>query len=133
MVFKKGQSGNPAGRPKRKSFHKLLDEMLSLKLRELPPAFADVREVVGKGKGAQVIDLVEDKNKTLSEALTTQLLYRACKGDTALIQSIISRMEGNPKQTNEIDFGDKAVKILTPLVEAIAKRKGMIEEKKDDV
>jgi len=107
--------------------------MLSLKLRELPPAFADVREVVGKGKGAQVIDLVEDKNKTLSEALTTQLLYRACKGDTALIQSIISRMEGNPKQTNEIDFGDKAVKILTPLVEAIAKRKGMIEEKKDDV
>ncbi len=127
-MFKKGQSGNPAGRPKRKSFQKLLDEMLSLKLNELPPAFADVREVVGKGKNAKVIDLVEDKNKTLSEALTTQLLYKARRGDTSLIQAIMERMEGKPKQTSEIDLGEKAVKILTPLVLSIAKRKGMIEE-----
>lgn len=74
--FKKGQSGNPAGRPK--------------KIPELEKLLANV--------------LGETKNDmTAAEAILRSLLNKAVKGDVRAAEVLLARGYGLPKQNINID------------------------------
>jgi ribosomal protein L17 len=73
--FKKGQSGNPAGRPK------------SLTLSEA------YRRELAK------IDPHDALGRTFAEVLAEQMIVKASKGDVAALREIADRVEGKAKQT----------------------------------
>lgn len=72
--FKKGQSGNPAGRPK----SALLSDALRRRLAEV-----DDKDVEGR---------------THAEVIADQLIAKAKEGDVAAIREIADRVEGKARQ-----------------------------------
>ncbi len=82
MPFKKGQSGNPAGRPKKG--HTLSDAI------EKALTTKDVH------KGSSKIT----RNQAIAEVLTQEAL----KGNLKAIDMVLDRMEGKPMQKQEVDM-----------------------------
>jgi Family of unknown function (DUF5681) len=74
--WKKGQSGNPRGRPRRGS---CLADLLRRELERTGPA-----------------------GVTHKEALVNALVETACEGDLRAIDMIFDRVEGRPKQRQEV-------------------------------
>ena len=72
--FKKGQSGNPKGRPKK-----------------IPAIDALLADVLGKERGG----------KTEAEAILTALAMRARSGDVRAAEVLLDRAYGKPKQSIE--------------------------------
>ena len=81
MAWKKGESGNPAGRPKRNF---VLTDALREKLAQ---------PIGGNGK-------------TQLDGVICKLVSLARKGDTHAIQQIFDRLEGRPMQRQEISGPD---------------------------
>ena len=72
--FKKGQTGNPNGRP-----------------RKLPELHVLLADVLGE----------EKDGVTAAEAILKAIRARAAKGDTRAAELLLDRAYGKPKQTNE--------------------------------
>jgi len=72
--FKKGQTGNPNGRPKK-----------------LPELHVLLANVLGEDKGGI----------TAAEAILKAIEAKARKGDTRAAELLLDRAYGKPKQTNE--------------------------------
>jgi hypothetical protein len=89
--FKKGQSGNPAGRPKGSRNYKIL-------FRE---AYKHIAEDLRLGKEPDAL-LVEILKRGIKEAL---------KGNYSFYKDIMDRIYGKPKQTIEAE--EKRLLVLT--------------------
>lgn len=76
--FKKGESGNPSGRPKTKD----LSDALRRKLAEKMPDAAD---------------------KTIADAVADSLVKKAIDGDVQAIREVWNRVEGMPLRTVDVD------------------------------
>lgn len=81
-LFQKGQSGNPAGRPKKEAT-----------LTNILQRIADERSVALNGA-----DMISAK-----EALARKLIQMAMGGDIQAIKYIYDRIDGTPKQTVEME------------------------------
>ena len=80
MAFKKGQSGNPAGRPADgKSWAAVLDKLCD--------------EEVKAGS----------MTMTKKEAICRKLLKLASEGERWAIEALMDRIDGKPKQVSEVD------------------------------
>ncbi len=79
MAWTKGQSGNPAGRPK------------------------------GSGKLTTVLrdrlDVVQSDGRTLAEHVTDVLVSKALEGDTAALRMVYDRAEGPARLNGQDDSG----------------------------
>jgi len=88
-MFKKGQSGNPGGRPKSK--------ILSEAYRKL------LETEIAKGK---------DKGKTYAEVIAAKILKEARKGVVKAASEIANRVEGKPLQSVQISASDPLEDLL---------------------
>jgi pyruvate dehydrogenase complex dehydrogenase (E1) component len=101
--FKKGQSGNPNGRPKkfvttlkeqgykRSEINDTIQAMLSMNLEELKEVF-------------------EDKNATILEKTIANAMKKSLeKGSLYSIETLISRVYGQPKQEIEQTIIEKPI------------------------
>jgi hypothetical protein len=81
--WKKGESGNPGGRPKRRIVSSAIERLL---YQRIPPDHALVRAVP------------ELKGKTWAEALAYGLVLEGVKGGTPAAREIMDRLEGPVRQ-----------------------------------
>ena len=84
--YKKGQSGNPNGRPKGK-------KSLSTLLKKYLKARIDFRNPIKQNK--------EDK-KAISDIIAMRLLFKAINGDIVAIKEIMDRTEGKVLDKREL-------------------------------
>jgi len=83
--FKKGQSGNPAGKPKGVQHSKTrLLRLLELVQKKRNPITGD------------------EEDFTVLELMDMQMIAKALKGDQKAYETVIDRLEGKPKQTTDI-------------------------------
>ena len=109
--FKKGQSGNPAGRPKGKS--------LDAKLREL----LESNELNG-------IKLADEK--VVGDLVVVALVKHAVNGDQALLRYIFDRSCGKTPETIN-HRGGIGVGLSTEMSEALARVYGEVKQQAPDV
>ncbi len=107
-LFKKGQSGNPDGRPK-DSFSLLT--ILKKQLQEIP------KELKGKGR------------KRFAELLVKKQLHKAIvDGDVAMIRLIWNYVEGMPKEHKEVSGG-----LQLEIIDYVGKDKGSTSTETEEV
>jgi len=88
MTWKKGQSGNPAGRPKNvKYFSEVAKELLEARKIKIQ------YEINGNKKN---LDL--KTSKTISHGLVSALIVEGLKGNVKAAQFLVERIEGRPDQ-----------------------------------
>lgn len=87
--FKKGQSGNPMGGP-----------------RKLPALDKLMAEVLGKEDG---------KGKTEAQKILEAVIKRAMKGDVKAAEMLLNRGYGLPKQTLNIESAPIPIMTVDPL------------------
>ena len=86
--WKPGQSGNPAGRPRKGS------------------SFAEILSAIGD----------EDiQGMTKKEAISRRLWAEASKGEAWAVREILDRIDGRPKQVSEIDHTTNGKDIGIPV------------------
>ena len=91
--FKKGQSGNPAGRPKKsKSLSDMLRHILDSDTASLVIANPDGKE--------RTVDLKASEN--FNYVIAVVMIQKALEGNLRAVQMIWDRMEGKPAQALEI-------------------------------
>jgi len=87
--FKKGQSGNPKGRPPKLP---KLDELLASVMSE------------------------ERNGLTAAEAVLRALLVKATKGDVRAAEVLLDRSFGKVRQVTDITSGGEPIKVAPPIV-----------------
>lgn len=96
--FKKGQSGNPAGKPKGiPNTATRMQRFLSLKMKGKNP--------VSK----------EDEEFTVAELIDLQVIAKAMRGDISAWDKIMDRLEGKPKQHLDHTSNGEAINPLDAL------------------
>lgn len=90
-LFKKGQSGNPNGRP-----------------------VGSVSIVEGIKK--KLLEIEPENKKTYLDLFLSRYFRKAIKdGDVGLIRDMINRIDGMPQQRTDITSGDKPIPILNAI------------------
>ena len=84
-MWEKGQSGNPKGRPKKGN------------------SWSDCLKAIGEQNTV--------KGKTNKELICEMLYDKAAEGDLTAINAIMDRIEGKPKQVQDIDVTSKGNEI----------------------
>lgn len=98
--FKKGQSGNPAGRPKGVPNTKTrLQRILNLIEEHKNPVTGELEKF------------------TVAELLDMQQVIKARKGDTRAYQILLDRLEGRPQQS--VDMTTNGKDLPTPILNGI--------------
>ena len=98
--FKKGQSGNPAGRPKGVPNTKTrLQRILNLIEEHKNPVTGELEKF------------------TVAELLDMQQVIKARKGDTRAYQILLDRLEGKPQQS--VDMTTNGKDLPTPILNGI--------------
>lgn len=92
--FKKGQTGNPKGRPPKLP---KLDELLASVMSE------------------------ERNGLTAAEAVLRALLVKATKGDVRAAEVLLDRSFGKVRQVTDITSGGEPIKVAPPIVWTDAK------------
>jgi len=97
-VFKPGQTGNPNGRPKGKSFKTILDELLDLEATEKDLEDEDIKKVF------------KDANHKITnrEIMLARMVLRAKQDpDSKAAERLMNRVEGKPVETvhNKLELG----------------------------
>ena len=98
--FKKGQSGNPNGRPRGKSISSYLKEFGEADLVEY-----EVR-VTENGKVKKLAGKIESPGQNTNAALAAILLRKALNGDLQAWKEIVDRTEGRAKNITELTGKD---------------------------
>jgi len=113
-AWKKGQSGNPNGRPKGALSSKtILNRFLSL---------------VEKGVKNPVTGEFEDM--TVAEVMNLSIIAKARKGDLSAYREVLDRLEGKPQQN--IDHTSAGEKMDTIQVEIIRNKDEQLEADSSD-
>lgn len=103
-AFKKGQSGNPAGRPKTgNTWGDLLEMAMAAQDKEL-------------------------KGKTIKEAIAIKAAEKAREGNPVFLDMIMKRQEGNPSQPITGDEGGPLEVVNMSMKEFKSYRKKVLEE-----
>ena len=112
--FKKGQSGNPNGRPKGvKNFKTAIEELYALPIDTLEE---DIKlKILG----------INPRIKTLEEALNARMLLDALCGDSYSKKEILERMHGKVTDKVEVQTIDKARELTKEEIEAELKKRGI--------
>ena len=85
--FKPGQSGNPAGRPK--------------------------RDWTWAGVLENAVEKAEESGKTVKEIVAESLVKEAIKGNVMAQKEIMNRMDGMPQQSTDITSGGEPLQMIT--------------------
>ena len=99
--FKKGESGNPNGRPPGKTFKSILNDLLDLKASDDDMSDEEIKKLFPNGK------------VTNREILMAKLLLTAKKdGESKSMERLMNRVDGKPIETvnNKVEI-DTAKKI----------------------
>lgn len=92
--WKKGQSGNPSGRPKGHStWSEVANDLLDAN-------HLDIKMTLPSGEKKQVRCDIED-GKTIRHAVVSALIVEALKGNVPAIRELCDRTEGKPAQKIE--------------------------------
>lgn len=89
--FQPGQSGNPAGQPKKDNSWRAIYE----------EAFNEIVENNCNDKILEIAKQLKVEKKTWKEAVAKVVRYKALNGDINFINNAQNRMEGQPKQSVE--------------------------------
>ena len=98
-MFKKGISGNPAGRPR----------------REL--SWKTVLQIIGEEQAGETL-------MTRKEAVARILWREAAKGEAWAINAIMDRMDGKPKQSLDHTTDGEKIESITRVIVDSAKTSG---------
>ena len=101
IPFKKGESGNPNGRPPGKTFKSILNDLLDLKATDEDMSDEEIKKLFPDGK------------VTNREILMAKLLLTAKKdGESKSMERLMNRVDGKPIETvnNKVEI-DTAKKI----------------------
>lgn len=90
--FKKGESGNPKGRPK--------------------------RDWTWAGLLEQASEESIDGFKTKKEILVDKIFELALKGDIVAIKEVLNRMDGSPRQSTDVTSGGEP--LPTPIYQGLS-------------
>ena len=94
--WKKGQSGNPKGRPKKGStWSEVANQLLDAQA-------LDIRLTLPNGKKHEITCSIEDGN-TIRHAVVGALVVEALKGNIPAIRELADRTEGKPAQKLEVE------------------------------
>ena len=109
--FKPGESGNPNGRPRKLKFYEIVDKILDLPIKELPPALK-----------TPAMELAGDENKTARQAGAARVVKEIFTGNPSFLKEAMDRIEGpvtqQTKSTTEIELGKRTTEQLDKLVSA---------------
>jgi hypothetical protein len=93
--FKKGQSGNPSGRPKgSKNISTILTEMLR---KIFPEAEIDL----GLVDNALLSQIVGKRKLTNADAIAARMIFEALKGEAWAAKELLDRTEGKVTEKHE--------------------------------
>jgi len=110
--FKPGETGNPNGRPKKLKFYEIVDKILDLPIKELPPALRE-----------PAMELAGDENKTARQAGAARVVKEIFTGNPSFLKDAMDRIEGPVTQRTETkaeyELGPNTRHELTPLLEAV--------------
>lgn len=96
--FKKGQSGNPKGRPKGKTISSFLKELGNATQIKYTLEITDAN---GKKKTQKVNVKSPDSKTPINQIAASVLLTKALTGDLKAMDMLLDRTEGKAKQTVE--------------------------------
>ena len=106
--FKKGQSGNPKGRPKQ---HLTFDELVSRQLKG--------KKIILRDKGER------ERLVSAQEAIILKLMAKALQGDQRAIQFLISRLDRQQAaEAGEVEAGSLSASDQAILDDYIARMRG---------
>jgi len=88
--FKPGETGNPNGRPKKLKFYEIVDRILDLPIKELPPALRE-----------PAMALAGDENKTARQAGAARVVKEIFTGNPTFLKEAMDRIEGSVTQRTE--------------------------------
>jgi hypothetical protein len=103
--FKKGQSGNPNGRPK-KTMTNILNELLNSNKIEI--------ELVINGE-TKDIDITTKQG--INTAIAAKLIEKALQGDLGAIKEINDRTEGKAKEQDTTEIKEQPINITIKVKE----------------
>ena len=89
-AFKPGKSGNPNGRPRKLKFYEIVDKILDLRIKELPPALKEA-----------ALELTDDANKTARDAGAARVVKEMFTGNQSFLKEAMDRIEGPVAQKTE--------------------------------
>jgi len=114
-AVKPGEARNPNGRPKKLKFYEIVDKILDLPIKELPPVLKEA-----------ALELTDDANKTARDAGAARVVKEMFTGSQSFLKEAMDRIEGPVVQKSESkiegEMGEKMATIFRPLIESIAKR-----------
>jgi hypothetical protein len=120
--FKEGESGNPNGRPKGKSFRTILEALLDLEASEEDLEDSDIKKLFPEGK------------VTNREIFMARLVLRAKRDpDSKSAERLLNRVDGLPKQSidHKIESTDNRIIIESSPSPPLAKTETDVDAKKE--
>lgn len=122
--FEKGESGNPNGRPKGKSFKTILEELLDLECSEEDMKDEDIKRVF------------KDSNHKITnrEILMAKMILQAKRNpDSKSAERVLNRVDGLPKQSidHKVESGDNKIIIESSASPPLAKTETDVDAKKE--
>ena len=88
--WRPGETGNPNGRPKKLKFYEIVDRILDLPIKELPPALRE-----------PAMALAGDENKTARQAGAARVVKEIFTGNPTFLKEAMDRIEGPVTQRTE--------------------------------